>query len=34
MTQFSEYRENNGGDNGVANSETGLYIDCRDLFKI
>ena len=34
MTQFSEYRENNGGDNGVADPETGLYIDCRDLFKI
>ena len=34
MTQFSEYRENNGGDNGVADPETGLYIDCRALFKI
>ena len=34
MTQFSEYRENNGGDNGMADPETGLYIDCRDLFKI
>ena len=34
MTQFSEYRENNGGYNGVADPETGLYIDCRDLFKI
>ncbi len=34
MTQFSEYRETNGGYNGSADPETGLYIDCRDLFKI